>query len=157
MNIAQWDKYFDKRGHLYTAWDEGLKDKVWVQDRVSVSKFKVLRGFHTDNITTKYIYLPYGRARFVVYNLDTKEKVDITLCGDDTKCTVLIVEPRELLAHQCLSLDCVMVYKWSHAYAGPENQISVSPFDPEIGITWELEPILSDRDKGAKTIREQRL
>jgi dTDP-4-dehydrorhamnose 3,5-epimerase len=48
-------------------------------------------------------------------------------------------------------------YKWSESYVAPEKQFSVIWNDDTLNIKWPLlkdEPILSDRDKKSKRIKD---
>ena len=63
-----------------------------------------------------------------------------------------------LNAHLCLSDRCVFHYKWSQKYTGPENQVTVAWNDPDVGIDWLIkDPILSERDKVGKSLKEAQL
>ena len=66
--------------------------------------------------------------------------------------------PKNFLnGHYCLSETCLFYYKWSDSYVSPGKQFSVRWDDEDLDITWpllEAEPILSDRDKNSKTLKE---
>lgn len=151
MQLLFHDKNQDNRGQLYTSWDVRGSNIVFVQDRVSQSKHSVVRGFHSSNCW-KLATVVFGRVRLVTYDPVNHVKYDEILCAEDKISTSVLIPPNILIAHQCLSLDCVLLYKWSDYYSGPETQKTVSIFDPTIDVKWEFEPILSERDKNAKCL-----
>ena len=152
-------KYFENRGNIYTIYDKRLlpPDCNFVQDKISKSFQGVIRGFHGDDKTWKLIVCLHGKVKLVTYNIDTNKKKVYLLDADDPINTSVLVPPRTLNAHQCLSSTCTFYYKWSEFYTGPENQWSVFYDDPEISPEWDLlrfHPIISERDKQSPSLRE---
>lgn len=152
------DKYFEKRGNIYTIFNcndvpQGLN---FVQDKISKSFQGVIRGFHGDNKTWKLITCLQGKVKLVTYNVDNDKKNEYILDGDDKECKSVLVPPRILNGHQCLSSNCIFYYKWSEFYTGPENQWSVRYDDSEINANWSTEyhQIVSERDINAQSLQE---
>ena len=129
--------YKDVRGEVYPCWRDDEYSIRFVEDRFSRSIKNTIRGFHGDATTWKLFTCVYG-----------------TMLSDENKLQVL-VPPYYLNAHECLSDECVLYYKWSENYSGPENQWTVSYKDKEINASWFTDnPILSARDKEASSLRD---
>lgn len=156
--VVEEDKYFEKRGNIYTIYN---KDKMpqsldFVQDKISKSFQGVIRGFHGDNKTWKLMTCLVGKIKLVTYNIDTDEKKVYFLDGDSKNNVSVLVPPRTLNAHMCLSSTCVFHYKWSEFYTKPEEQWSVVYNDLTINPEWDpqLHHIVSERDVKSKTLEE---
>ena len=56
------DKYFEKRGNIYTIFntEDMPRGLTFVQDKISKSFQGVIRGFHGDNKTWKLVTSVYG-------------------------------------------------------------------------------------------------
>jgi len=151
-------KYFEKRGNIYTIFkQEDMPEGVtFVQDKISKSFQGVIRGFHGDNKTWKLITCLHGKVELITYNIDTDKKSTYMLNGDDHYVKSVLVPPRTLNAHQCLSSNCIFYYKWSELYTGPEDQWSVHYNDSTIKPQWAttFHNIVSDRDENAQTLQE---
>ena len=152
------EKYFEKRGNIYTIYDERQvpHELKFVQDKISKSFQGVVRGFHGDDKTWKMICCLQGRIKLVTYNVDNDEKNVYILDGDDPINASILVAPRTLNAHQCLSETCTFYYKWSEYYTGAKDQWSVRYDDPTINPEWsdEIHVIVSERDKNSQTLLE---
>tara|TARA_R110002020_G_scaffold111441_1_gene257102 strand:+ start:5914 stop:6420 length:507 start_codon:yes stop_codon:yes gene_type:complete len=154
------DKYFEKRGNIYTIFNaedmpQGL---TFVQDKISKSFQGVIRGFHGDNKTWKLITCLHGKVKLITYNLDNNKRSEYILSGDDKTSKAVLVPPRVLNGHQCLSLNCIFYYKWSEFYTGPEDQWSVHYNDITINPGWigDYQQIISERDINAQSLQELR-
>ena len=157
-SILSEDKYFEKRGSIYTIYDKRQMPMEcnFVQDKISKSYQGVIRGFHGDDTTWKLITCLHGKVKLVTFNVDTDEKNAYFLDGDDRETNSILVPPRTLNAHQCLSQGCIFYYKWSEFYTSPEQQWSVNYNDPDIFPEWDSRfcDIISDRDKSAQSLKE---
>tara|TARA_B100000029_G_scaffold311698_1_gene304188 strand:- start:44863 stop:45372 length:510 start_codon:yes stop_codon:yes gene_type:complete len=151
-------KHFEPRGNIYTIYDERKipVDCTFVQDKVSKSNQGVIRGFHGDDKTWKLISCLHGKIKLVTYNIDTDEKKVYILDGDSLESTSVLVPPRTLNAHQCLSTTCIFYYKWSEYYTAPEDQWSVHYDDSDISPEWDdsLCQIVSERDRRSQSLKE---
>lgn len=148
------DKHFENRGSLYTIYDNRDFEIEFIQDKISKSYQGVIRGFHGDGITWKLITCLYGKIKLITYDVDTDVKEEYILDGDDKESVSILVPPRVLNGHQCLSSHCIFHYKWSHYYTGPESQWSVYYNDSTINPQWDwdIAGIISDRDMNANSL-----
>ena len=153
MIIRTNNKFLENRGSNYTIYDCRDYDIDFVQDKISKSFQGVIRGFHGDDKTWKLITCLYGKIKLVTYDLDTDKRNKFYLDGDDKNSVSVLVPPRTLNAHQCLSNHCIFHYKWSEYYTSPEGQWSVYYNDNTINPKWQDIPeIVSDRDKNSKSL-----
>ena len=152
------EKYFEDRGSIYTVFDnrEMPVDCTFVQDKISKSFQGVIRGFHGDDKTWKLISCLHGKIKLITYNVDNDEKNVYILDGDDPINASVLVPPRTLNAHQCLSDTCVFYYKWSEYYTGAADQWSVNYNDPNIDPQWStaVHQKVSERDRKSKSLLE---
>ena len=152
------EKYFEDRGSIYTVFDnrEMPVDCTFVQDKISKSFQGVIRGFHGDDKTWKLISCLHGKIKLITYNVDNDEKNVYILDGDDPINASVLVPPRTLNAHQCLSDTCVFYYKWSEYYTGATDQWSVNYNDPNIDPQWSttVHQKVSERDRKSKSLLE---
>tara|TARA_R110000824_G_scaffold159802_4_gene334282 strand:- start:213 stop:767 length:555 start_codon:yes stop_codon:yes gene_type:complete len=155
------DTFNDKRGEIWTVYSDEFCDNQFVQDKLTISKFSVLRGFHGDPYTTKLICCLEGEFQLSVVDLRGNSKTygnsEIYNMSSDRP-SIVIVPAGCANAHLCLSKKCIFYYKWSKKYDGPDKQITVAWDDPDIGVDWAIKsPILSERDKHGVSLKEARL
>lgn len=163
-SVVKYSKHTESRGEIYTLYNRSTllrktcilkKNLDFKQDKVSVSYKGVIRGFHGDNDTCKLITCLDGIIQLVVYDVDNKKKQQFILDSNSDEVTTVIVPPRHLNAHQCLSKSCIFMYKWSEYYTSPEDQWSVNYNDSEINPCWILpETVVSDRDRNAGSLKD---
>ena len=151
-------KHFESRGSIYTIYNKEKISIPFVQDKISKSFQGVIRGFHGDNKTWKLITCLYGKVKLVTYSVDSSKKNVYILDGDANYSESILVPPRFLNAHQCLSGHCIFHYKWSEYYTSPDDQWSVYFDDSEIFPEWDdtFCPIISNRDANAQSLQELR-
>tara|TARA_R100000808_G_scaffold24811_1_gene58496 strand:- start:18287 stop:18796 length:510 start_codon:yes stop_codon:yes gene_type:complete len=149
-----WKKHVEKRGEIYTLYAKKLISHVdFVQDKISISHRGVIRGFHGDDKTYKLVTCLMGKIDFVVYDVQKNVKTSMILDADSQDQTTVLVPPKYLNAHQCLSSTCIFLYKWSEYYTSPEDQWAVQYNDKTIDHKWQLPPVcLSDRDMSSGTL-----
>jgi dTDP-4-dehydrorhamnose 3,5-epimerase len=150
------DKYIDHRGVIYTVYDNRQTDIKFVQDKVTKSHKGVIRGFHGDNKTWKLITCLDGIIKLITYDVDKDIKQEYILDSNSEQSVSVLVPPRVLNAHQCLSETCIFYYKWSEYYTEPEHQWSVRYNDQNIQPNWDtsLSPIVSDRDNNSFSLNQ---
>jgi dTDP-4-dehydrorhamnose 3,5-epimerase len=151
FKVFSLDAFQDFRGEIWTVYSNDYTDVKFVSDKVSVSRFGVLRGFHGDPHTAKLITCLSGQMQFAAADLrkdsPTYGNVESFIISDNDP-TVVLVPAGCVNAHLSLSDKCVFYYKWSEHYAGPESQVTVAWNDPDIAINWAIpHPILAERDK----------
>ena len=145
------DAFEDHRGEIWTIHCKDYTDLTFVEDKVTMSRHGVLRGFHGDPHTAKLISCLAGKFQLSVLDLRKDSRTygnTETYIMSDEEPSIVIVPAGCANAHMCLSDKCVFYYKWSEEYRGPEEQVTVAWNDPNLGITWPLDnPILSERDR----------
>lgn len=123
----------------------------FVQDDISVSTHKVLRGLHGDGKTWKLISCLYGKFYLVVVNNDPasaqyRKWTSFTL-SDKNRLQVLI-PPKFGNGHLVLSEMTIFHYKQNTEYDRP-SQFTILWNDPAYKFWWPIaDPIVSRRDQG---------
>jgi dTDP-4-dehydrorhamnose 3,5-epimerase len=153
------ENFYDERGTITNIYDVNKFPNFKV-DKLSKSNINVLRGLHGDTVNDKLIYCLHGSMHLVVVNYDKNseqylQKIQIDM--DENSNFAIFVPKNFLNGHYCLSEKCLFYYKWSESYVAPEKQFSVIWNDDTLNIKWPLlkdEPILSDRDKKSKRIKD---
>ena len=82
------------------------------------------------------------------------EKKEYILNGEAKEQQLILVPPKILNAHQCLTEECIFHYKWSHYYTSPQDQWSVYFEDAMINPLWDksIPLIISKRDSESGTL-----
>lgn len=132
------------------------------QVNTSVSRRDVLRGIHYAVVPpgqAKFVYCPRGAGLDFVIDIrdgsPTFGAWDCVRIDDTDRRGVYIAEG---IGHAFLALadDATLMYLCSAEY-NPAREFTISPFDPDLAIDWTVaEPILSDRDRNAPTLKEAR-
>ena len=147
----------DHRGIYVETYNNSLYNQAginvkFVQDDISISSKRVLRGIHSDYKTWKLVSCLYGQLYLVIVNCDRKSKnfgkwVSFTI--SDTNRIQVLSPPKHGIAHLTLSDKAIVHYKQS-TYYDFESQFSFRWDDPKFNIDWPIKnPILSVRDKGS--------
>tara|TARA_R110000824_G_scaffold133089_2_gene295731 strand:+ start:84 stop:611 length:528 start_codon:yes stop_codon:yes gene_type:complete len=158
------DGHTEERGIVYKTSLEATFDFnpfSFVEEKISISKENVLRGFHGDTVTGKLLTCYSGKLKLVV--VDRREKSPTFFTGNKEigyYSTVLSAEENKhvfipkgcLNAHYVITGPGALHYKLTSKYAGPESQKTVIWNDTIIeGFPEIASPIISDRDaKGSK-------
>ncbi len=155
------DTFSDFRGEIWTLYSKEYCDYTFVADKVTISRFGTLRGFHGDPHTAKLISCLSGMFQLSIVDTradsETYGGVETYLIADGEP-AVVVVPAGCVNAHLALSDKCIFYYKWSEDYKGPEGQVTVAWDDPEIGTEWLIKsPVLSERDKNGVRLREVKL
>lgn len=147
--------YEDERGFLCSCFKENYLNFRFVEDRLSYSKFGVLRGLHGDLKTGKLFIPIQGVFQFYACSLTTNDKLFLPRLSIIDK-VAIFVPSGYLNGHFCLSEKAIMMYKWTEYYSGPQMQITVNYKDSYLNIPWEesITPIISERDKNGKSFLE---
>ena len=69
LEVIELDTFKDFRGEIWTVYSEEYSDLKFVADKITVSTFGVLRGFHGDKHTAKLITCLSGQMQFAVVDL----------------------------------------------------------------------------------------
>tara|TARA_R110000824_G_scaffold307398_6_gene494906 strand:+ start:1091 stop:1621 length:531 start_codon:yes stop_codon:yes gene_type:complete len=155
------DTFEDFRGEIWTLYSKEYCDYSFVADKITISCFGALRGFHGDPYTAKLVSCLSGQFQFAIVDTraDSKTYGNVeTYIISDNEPVVIVVPAGCVNAHLCLSDKCIFYYKWSEQYQGPESQVTVAWDDPDIDIDWLIDnPILSERDKNGISYKKVKL
>ena len=157
LEVIELDTFQDFRGEIWTVYSKEYSDLNFVADKLTVSTFGVLRGFHGDKHTAKLITCLSGQMQFAVVDLRKESKtygnVEQFFVSDNEP-KVIFVPAGCVNAHLSLSNKCLFYYKWSEEYKGPEGQVTIAWDDPDINAQWAIKnPILSERDKNGTSYK----
>ena len=122
---------------------------TFVQDSAIHSRRGVLRGYHGDNRTHKLISCLYGSFQITFVCIDPEDERFMkheTMVLDDKERLSVLLPPKFVNAHQCLSDECIFFYKQDTYYKGEKYQYTVK-WDSIGGTAWGYLPVLSQRDK----------
>ena len=157
LKVIKNSTFKDNRGFYWTTWKKGtLKNFKFNHDKFSISKKKVLRGFHCDFKSWKLVTCIFGKVFLVVVNMKKNSKNYLkhkTWILTHNQPTLILIPPHFANAYLCLSSKCVFHYKWSYKgkYVDSNKQKSYRWNDPKLKIKWPIKkPILSKRDKTSK-------
>ncbi|GAA4104490.1 dTDP-4-dehydrorhamnose 3,5-epimerase [Nonomuraea soli] len=131
------------------------------QVNCSVSERGVIRGLHFADVPpgqAKYVTCVAGTVLDVIVDVrvgsPTFGQWTSVLLDDETRRGVYVAEG---LAHgfSVLSDRATVTYLCSQPYA-PGREHGIHPLDPDLDIDWRLdvEPVLSDKDAAAPTLKE---
>jgi len=146
----------DFRGEYVEIYNRNLYNAAgvtvdFIQEDISVSTHKVLRGIHGDGRTWKLVTCLYGKFYLVVVNNDPdspqyKKWTSFTL-SDKNRLQILI-PPKFGNGHLVLSEKCIFHYKQNSEYDRP-SQFTILWNDPAYKFWWPIQdPITSRRDQG---------
>ena len=125
-------------------------DIEFIQDDISVSSYKVLRGIHGDEETCKLVSCLHGSFYLVVLNNDPKSDQylmwDSFALSDKNRLQVFI-PPKFGNGHLVLSEKAIFHYK-QNTYYNPKGQFTYTWDDPKLKMWWPVkQPIISRRDE----------
>lgn len=155
VKLIKPNTFEDHRGLFYETYnareyiEAGLTAK-FVQDDISVSKHRVLRGMHGDPKTTKLVQCLDGCIYAVIADCDPESetfgKWESFILSSVNKWQ-LYIPPMYGNGYYVLSDQAVYSYK-QDTYYGETKQFTYKWNDPQLGIKWPDEsPILSGRDE----------
>lgn len=162
--IVEPDVFGDARGYFMETYHagkyaEGGIREAFVQDNFSRSVKNTLRGLHYQigNAQGKLVYAVSGEVYDVAVDirrgsLHFGKWFGITLSAENKK--QIYVPPGFAHGFCVLSETAQFVYKVTNFYS-PKDERGILWNDPAIGIPWPVkEPILSDKDRAYKTLKE---
>jgi len=155
VKIIKPSVFEDFRGQYIETFNKEDYEKAgididFIQDDISVSHHKVLRGIHGDSETWKLVSCHFGSFYLVVLNNDPESdqylKWDSFTLSDKNRLQVLI-PPKFGNGHLVLSEMAIFHYKQS-TYYNQKGQFTYVWNDPKLDIRWPIKyPILSKRDE----------
>lgn len=146
----------DFRGSYVEIYNESIYqtggiEQRFMQDDVSISNRKVLRGIHGDTKTWKLISCLSGSFYLIVVNNDAKShqfKKWISMTLSDRNRLQVLVPPNFGNGHLVLSENAIFHYKQTTEY-DRSSQFTIQWNDPSFNFWWPVtDPILSTRDMG---------
>ena len=151
LGILRPSIFKDFRGEYTETYNQQhiLPDTTFVQDSAILSTKGVLRGYHGDAQTTKVVTCLQGAFQIVVVCIDPENSMfekSETFVLDDKERLMLVIPPRFVNAHQCLTDTCIFFYKQDTYYRGQKYQYTIN-WDSIHGVIWPYQPILSSRDR----------
>ncbi len=158
--------YKDKRGFFMETYNEAVFRKIlgikakFIQDNHSKSKYGVLRGLHFQKPPyeqAKLVRCIKGKILDVIVDIRKNSPTygkyySVVLSSKNKK---MLYIPRGF-AHGflVLSKEAEVIYKVDNKYA-PQYESGIIWNDPYLNIPWPIrEPILSEKDKKWKTIKD---
>jgi len=146
--------FYDFRGEYVETYNEKIYENVFgvhfVQDDISTSTYRTMRGLHGDKNTWKLVQCLCGSIYVVV--VDMRENLPTYLQHEsfainDKNRRQLLVPPGCANGHACLSDVCLFSYKQSTYYEGAETQFTIKWNDERFKIRLPFkDPVLSERD-----------
>ncbi|MGH9332139.1 MAG: dTDP-4-dehydrorhamnose 3,5-epimerase [Vicinamibacteria bacterium] len=136
--------------------DAGVEGE-FVQDNLSCSRQRVLRGLHYQKRQGKLITVVRGEIQDVALDVRPDSEtfgrwVGTKLSGADHR--QLFIPPGFAHGFSVLSDEAYVWYKTTDVYR-PEEEGGIRWDDPDLGIDWLVrEPIVSDRDRRHPLLRE---
>lgn len=150
-------RFADLRGHFQVSWNAQILakcgiDTEFVQDNFAQSRRGVLRGMHyqSPGAQGKLVSVLVGEIFDVVIDVRVGSRTE----GNWTAVTLNAERAESLwvpkgFAHgyQSLTDGSLVMYKVDAPYR-PEQEISITPVDPVLGIDWPIsDMILNDKDR----------
>ena len=164
LRLIEPDVYRDERGYFMETWNERAYrehklDMTFVQDNLSFSKQRVLRGLHFQNPYSQGKLVSVLRGEVFDVAVDIRSGSDtfgqwegVTLSADNGR--QLYVPEGFAHGFVVTSADALFHYKCTNSYH-PDAEGIIRWNDPEIGIAWPVsDPILSERDAEAPFLND---
>lgn len=153
------ENFHDERGSILNLSDYHPINERYSIDKLTISTKNVLRGLHGDNVNDKLIFCLKGKIKLAIVNFDSSHvqylKTQVITMSEKSNFAVFI--PKNYLnGHYCIAKENFFFYRWTNGYIKPEEQISIKWDSLDLLEKWNLkqEPILSERDKNSKYIKE---
>lgn len=160
------DKFCDSRGMFEETFRreefESFGIPPFIQENHSYSSYKVFRGLHyqlPEKAQGKLVYCPYGNV--YDYVLDIKKdsptygKHIRLMLGENTVIRMIYI-PKGY-AHGffvCDPIGAHIIYKITHNYYSPEHERCIRYNDSALGLYFDEEPIVSDKDLVAPLFKD---
>lgn len=164
--LVEAEKIFDRRGYFMeiyqkSAFRKGGIRSDFVQENISISKGKVLRGLHYQKVPKsqgKLVQCIKGKIYDVAVDIRRGSPSFGKWLGkylSDSNRNMLYIPPG--FAHGFLSTSnqAEVKYKTTEEYS-PKYQAGIIWDDPDLSIEWPLndEPVISERDGNLPTLEE---
>lgn len=155
LKIITPDIFTDFRGDYVEIFNEKNYEAAFnvhfVQDDISTSRYKAMRGLHGDDKTWKLIQCLKGSIYVAIVDMRENSPTYLqseTFTIDDRNRKQILVPAGCGNGHACLTDECIFSYKQSTYYEGAKKQFSIKWNDSRFNIHLPFaDPILSERDK----------
>ena len=153
IKIITGDNFKDKRGYIWTSWNNTKTKMLFKHDKFATFKKNVFRGFHWDEKTWKLMSCVFGEILLTVVNCNKMSKEYLKFQQiklSHKKNMQVLIPPKFGNATLCLSKDAVLHYKlfYNGAYSDVNKQYSMKWNDKRMNINWPKSKfILSKRDR----------
>jgi dTDP-4-dehydrorhamnose 3,5-epimerase len=146
----------DFRGEYIETYNRQLYNEAgitadFVQDDISVSTYRVLRGLHGDATTAKLVTCLHGKFYLVVVNNDsasTQYRRWTSFTLSERNRLQVFIPPKHGNGHVILSEWAMFHYKQT-TYYDRHGQFTLLWNDPDLKLWWPIaDPIISRRDAG---------
>ena len=165
IKVVEPKVFGDERGFFMETWHNSRYREMgiesdFVQDNLSFSRKGVLRGLHLQNPSSqgKMVYVLQGEVFDVAVDVRVGSAsfgkwFSIVLSEENKK--QIYVPPGFAHGFCVMSDTALFAYKCTELYM-PQNELSISWDDPDIGIEWplDIEPTLSDKDLAGRRLRD---
>jgi dTDP-4-dehydrorhamnose 3,5-epimerase len=155
--------HVDERGFFCRTFDKevvrsvGIDPDAFVQDSVSRSEYRVLRGMHlrSGRGEAKLVRCSFGRVFDVIVDLRPNSPTylnqkHLELSGDSQ--VTLYVPAGCAHGFQSLTSPADVSYRIDRAH-DPAEDVTIAFDDPELAIPWPFPPLLmSERDRAAPSL-----
>ena len=159
LRIIPPTKFRDNRGDYIEIYNEAIYNEAgikvkFIQDDISISKKRVLRGIHGDFETWKLITCLHGNFWLIVTDIrcessDFRRWTSFLMKENDYQ---ILIPPGFGNGHMVMSDYSIFHYKQSTIY-DRSKQFTIAWNDPLFQFYWPLNnPILSERDKGFQNV-----
>lgn len=127
----------------------------WLQVNLTYSVLGAVRGLHGESMT-KLVGVAAGEA-FGAY-VDTRpgsRTYGRTVTVPLTVGLQVLVPPGVCNGFQAVSSPgCQYLYCFDAEWSPTMDGVAVNPLDPALGITWPVEPLVSEKDRTAPSLAE---
>jgi dTDP-4-dehydrorhamnose 3,5-epimerase len=145
------DTFSDNRGEIWTIYTNSDFLPSFVEDKLSISNYSVLRGLHGDSEIDKLITCLHGKIQLGIADL----RKNSPTYGNSIMYELSAEQPKSILVpagcvngHLCLSEKCLFFYKWSKKYNGIQKQVTIDYLDKKFNFNWALKDVIvSERDQ----------
>jgi dTDP-4-dehydrorhamnose 3,5-epimerase len=146
--------FLDDRGEINNLHSYHPENINYSQDKLTISKKNVLRGFHGDELNDKLIFCLKGEMKLAIVNFDKNHNQFLKSEMFHIKhsdCYAIFVPRNFINAHYCISDEVLFFYRWSSGYISPEQQYSYHWNNKAFNVNWgNINPHLSERDSNSK-------
>lgn len=164
IKLMKYKIHLDRRGIFYEVYNKKHFNSLkitdnFVQDNISISKKKVLRGMHYTirNPQSQLLTVLYGKIFDCLVDLRVKSKFFgkyISFNLDSKNLNQVYMPPGIAHGFYVLSNEAILHYNTSKVY-DPKNEGGLIWNDKRLNINWpEKKPIISQKDKNFKSLQE---